>query len=586
MKDIMNIKWLHPLLCAAGLIVLGACTDDHFDINADVQGEVSLWENIKNNPQLSQFADILQRTTYSKSEGNLTSQNYADLFSNDQTFTIWAPADNTFDYDRFDALLKSGDVLDNYTVEKELIRNIMTRYSHVMNGTGQLELRLFNDKNALFNCAEGTINNYSITTPNIGASNGILHITDGAVAYQPNLYEYLAINEDIDSLHQFIKGYEKNEFSESQSTQGPTVNGNITWVDSVMYTHNQYLSNINAYINREDSCYVMIMPTNQLWKEVLEKTRSLYRFKSSYSQSVTTMDENGNSTTQNITTELSDVEMDSLQNLYSKSAIVDNLVFNVNSQYGHPFEDFAQEGKCDSLQSTIGTVFYDPYSARLFDGQQPVTLSNGYAYVVDHFNFRPEDTWGKMRKIETEYNRFIETYQNCTPTTERINKEMTYVDLNGETQDTLVEVSVLRTIQTSSAANPVVTFKIYNTNSCRYDIYLVMAYNTEAMMPNNFRAYISYHDAENAEMVTTQLQSENEDPRSFQNKAPYVDVEGNYHYTDSVLLAKDFEFPVCTQGLENAYATIRIQSYVNSSQTSTYSREMWIDKIVLKMKEE
>ncbi len=73
--------------------------------------------------------------------------------------------------------------------------------------------------------------------------------------------------------------------------------------------------------------------------------------------------------------------------------------------------------------------------------------------------------------------------------------------------------------------------------------------------------------------------------RDFENRPPRIE-NGQLVYVDSILVAKDFEFPVCYYGLNDAYATLRLNSYVTSRQTSQYSREMWIDQIVLKAKEE
>ena len=72
---------------------------------------------------------------------------------------------------------------------------------------------------------------------------------------------------------------------------------------------------------------------------------------------------------------------------------------------------------------------------------------------------------------------------------------------------------------------------------------------------------------------------------SIQNKSPYVDENGEYRLVDSVLVAKDFEFPVCYKGLTDAYATLTIKGYFKSTEKNKYSREIHIDKIVLKAKE-
>jgi hypothetical protein len=65
----------------------------------------------------------------------------------------------------------------------------------------------------------------------------------------------------------------------------------------------------------------------------------------------------------------------------------------------------------------------------------------------------------------------------------------------------------------------------------------------------------------------------------------YVDENGESRLVDSVLVAEDFMFPICYEGLSNAYVTLKLQGYFKSSEKSKYSRELRIDKIVLKAKE-
>ncbi|MCM1311371.1 MAG: fasciclin domain-containing protein [Bacteroides sp.] len=591
------IKWLGGTLMGTAIVAgLSSCSDDHFNVNPDVAGRSSLWQNIESNEELSEFADILKRVRYSKSEGSVTPQTYADLLDHDQTFTVWAPKNGTFDYQYYDKLLKDGTVGSEYTVEKELIRNNLTRYSYVMSGADSLNIELFNSKTAMFNCAKATIKNSRIVQPNIGASNGVLHIVDEPISYQPNLYEYMATMPELDSLNTFVKKYEIMDFNENASTQGPTVDGQITWVDSVMYVNNEYLSQINAYINSEDSCYAMIMPTNEAWKQALAMSEKYFKFRDSYTQTVVTENPDGTTSTVSKNTSFTPEQLDSLTELYTKNAITQNLVFNANYQYGYSYKDFAVPGACDSLTSTVqedyissNTAFYAPECSELFDGAEPVTLSNGYAYIVNNFNFKPNLSWAYDKEISA-LSRNVETYSKCSLAPSSVDYQYTVTDENGEVVlDTLASYILVKTIQQSSSSNPEVTFKIPNTLSCKYDIYVLMAYNTEANKPTKFRAQLSYHTESKATVTTTTLSvpaGGHGSGTSFENVAPHLDENGNFQIIDSVLLAKDFEFPVAYMGLNDAYVTLKLVCYVGSRETTQYTREMWIDKIIFKAKDE
>lgn len=578
---------------AACVAALASCADDHFDINPDVAGRTTLWENIKSNENLSQFASILNRVHYSKSKGVSTPQTYSDLLNHDQTFTVWAPENGTFNYDYYNTLLDSENPDSIYKVETTLLQNHITRFRQVMSGADSTDITLLNNKVAMFNSATKTIKGVGIVDANMGASNGILHVVDGTIAYQPNIYEYFETVADLDSLSKYIKSNESTEFDESSSTQGPTVNGEITWVDSVMYTTNDYFYISGAYINSEDSSYVMIMPTNKAWREGLEKATPFFNYKKKYTQQITSTAADGTTSTTTETTEFNDVEFDSLKNANIKSAMAGSLVFNAKYQQGYNYKQFPIEGACDSLTATNGVTFYKPYCAKLFDGNtNPVTLSNGYGYIVDNYNFVANQTWMSDRKIEAEYSNNLETYTRCTPSATSYSKNIAgVIDEAGDTisKDSTIEITIMKTIQTSSASNPDVTFKLRNLLSGTYDIYVLLAYNDEAKKPNRFTARLTYHNESRDNTTNETLKVPEGGAGSgnyFENRPTCVDENGNACGVDSVLLAKDFKFPVCYYGLDNAYATLKITSYVSSSMTSQYTREMWIDKIVLVAKDE
>ncbi len=569
------------LTAFASLIMFASCKDEHFDVNPNVEGRQTIWENIKSNPDLSEFAYILSNTYYSKSETSTTSQTYADLLSCDQTFTVWAPKNGSFDFEKFKAMLEENSITAHYRVEKELIRNNMVRYSHPLSGAGVDTLDLFNDKTVVFDRTSKTLASNNITTANIACSNGIIHITDGSVPYLPNIYELLGQLNGIDSIYNFIQGYEKFEFNEYASTQGPTVNGSITWVDSVTNLTNEYFYSMGAYLNREDSLYAMIVPKNDAWKDILKMTKTYYNFMPTYTQTVTTVDIEGDEKSEQVTTTYTDAELDSMLNLYAKSAICDNLVFNARYQVKafNPYLPW----DCDSIVSTSYNKFKAPFIEPLFDGNKtPAIASNGYVYLVDHFNFRSADTWAAKKVLEAEMTRNVESNTRCTLS----NYTGTF-----ERNDSIIKYTVVRTVQSSSSANPEVTFKIPNTLSCKYDIYILMAHNTNADKPAKFKATLAYHDGRKATSTTATFKPLDNDTihkggsNIFVTRPPYIDEKGYLQYVDTIPLAKDFLLPISYYKMDKAYVTLKIASNVTSKETATYSREMWIDKIIFVAKE-
>ncbi|MCQ2094437.1 MAG: fasciclin domain-containing protein [Bacteroidaceae bacterium] len=548
-----------------------SCSDEHFDINEDVLGQQTLWKQISSNPELSDFANLLDMVYVSKSEGNPTPVKYSELLDHDQHFTIWAPKNGSFDHSFYENLLETNP----YIVEKELIQNHMTRYNRILNSSDSVLLNLYNSKTTVFDCPNAMIGGNKISTPNIGCSNGVLHIIDGAIEYMPNIYEYIGRNPKLDSLKTFLKRYEKLDFDEYSSTQGPTVNGNITWVDSVTHLYNDYFHMMSADLTCEDSVFAMVMPDNNAWENALKKTSAYFKYMNNYTQTMTTVDEEGNESSTTLSKKFTEAEVDSITNLYSKNAICENLVFNAKYQ-AKPF-NINNPADCDSLESTVRNVFEQPLVVDIFNNAKPETLSNGYAYVVDSFEYRPSDTWAQDIKIEAEQGYNVENSNRCTLAPTMVTETA---------GDSLLKTTIVRVVQSSPSVNPEVTFKLANTLSCKYDIYVLMAYNTNANMPTKFKVSISYFDGKRSSQTSTTLKPTEgnihaDKSNTFTNFPP--NIEENV-LVDSILVAQDFSLPTCCYGLD-FYPTLKIAVQVSSKEISTYTREMWIDKIVLVAKE-
>lgn len=613
-------KWTGGVVALSLMLSFNACSDDHFDISAEAAGKQTLWQNIQANTELSNYSDILKNVYYSQTEEKQTPETYADIFNGDQVFTVWAPVNGSFDYAYYKGLLDTGERDSIYKVEKELIRNNMTRYSYIFNGSDSVQIALFNDKPAWLNYGNQTIKGVSITTPNIGSSNGVLHITSAPVEYQLNMYEYLASRNDLDSINAFIKSSQKWEFDESSSIQGPMVDGQITWVDSITYLYNEYTSGyMRAYLEREDSSYAMILPTNKAWESMLEKTKKYYHFKDKYKQTIYTQDEDGNDVTiEGKEYSLTQTEIDSLLNRYSKNAICQNLAFNANWQYRQiPINTIENIQAADSLVSTAGikfkktgtlngtnrtnTVEIDDF-ADMFGNTEPIKVSNGYAYITDEYTY-PSTIYAPNINMDA-----IAAYEfsdsHCNPDTKNWSYESheTITDEEGEviaSRDSTYRYNYFVMGAKSSTSNPGASFQIPNVLSCKYDIYAVIGYNTDYNLQNKFYAYLSYDTENKLEAVTANLTNPNEDAvdatgksiygtRYFVNKPKTVNEDLTVNYTDTICLAKDFEFPISYYGAisqEGYHPVLQLKCQMASSDRTYYTREIWVNAIILKPKE-
>ena len=198
-------KWLGSgLLGVLTLASFSACEDDHFDLKSST-ATTTLWENIKENDQLKDFASILEKTHVTRSEyidqSDLT---YAELLDQAQTFTVWAPVDGSYDASALLATLEAGD---ERTVEKEFIRNHLARYNYP-SVTNEIMVPMMNSKMNRYALVDGVtyFKNQSVIGGAEPASNGTLHLLQGAAVFLPNLGDVArgTTNEGLDSLSAYI----------------------------------------------------------------------------------------------------------------------------------------------------------------------------------------------------------------------------------------------------------------------------------------------------------------------------------------------------------------------------------------------
>ena len=157
--------------------------------------------------------------------------------------------------------------------------------------------------------------------------------------------------------------------------------------------------------------------------------------------------------------------------------------------------------------------------------------------------------------------------------------------------DTVVQIAMMRTPLAASSSNPDITYKLQNVLSCKYDIFVVMGYNFEADLPIKFKASLSYHDGKKATQTTYSFKPETGDIHDGQEKSsfvnrvcPFTNDNDELCFTDTICLAHDFEFPVCYKGTD-FYPTLKLSAITPKDKTK-FTREFWIDKILLIAKDE
>jgi hypothetical protein len=378
---------------------------------------------------------------------------------------------------------------------------------------------------------------FTLPAKSLIASNGIIHVMDGYESFFPNIWEYLAKGSALDSIKNYLYAFDEIIFVPEASVPGSIVDGRQTYLDSVFVNYNTMLSQL-GYINHEDSSYVMLVPDNKAWAEACNRIREYYVY---YNENVSTAD--------------------SLQRANTAFALVQDLVFS-NTQQTSPQ---------DSLTSTSRHTFYN--LQYLFDGAQPVTTSNGTAYITSLLKFNPWESWHEPIRVEAERTLGRENTLS-TPSVQRVT-DATFAVSGGR---------YLKLDPTLSTGNPTVTFEIPNTLSATYNIYCVFVTekainpNVEGLKACKVYFNLSYRD-NSGNIVTGRF------PASGV-------VETNPNAIDTVPVALNFKFPVANYGERQSdgeaitTVTLKVLSNVARSETTLFSRTLLLDCILLEPKKQ
>jgi len=529
---------------AATVLLLGlnACNDawnSHYETDSAIRSDLSLWGNMETRSDLSDFREVLDSVKVS-SYDKPSEVSFADLLNSDQTFTVWAPVNGTFNKDSLLNLCQTA--LGQRSVEKSFVRNHIARYLFSVSGSTDVEVLLLNGKaKSLKGFSLGSA---AISTPNILTNNGVLHIMSAKVPYLSNIYESMFNQPELSKVSTFFKSFQKDSLDAFASVSSGIVDGSTVYVDSVLIAKNSLLDEL-GHLNEEDSSYLMIAPTDNAWNTAYAKIAPYFNFAFI-------------------------ANADSLKNYWTKHNLVNDLVFNTR----------LQASPNDSLVSTkfnsklpLEHVFKKPYAAGGILSQVTGTTkcSNGTIYKVDSWPFTLQQSFFKPLKAEAEQESNILSFQYATLNMRSaVGKNLS----NNEYLDLLP----------SGSLPPTITFQVKNTLAGKYDVCIVLApktvYSTpvthadslDAFRPYRFRATLYYADE-------TGLQ------KSFNCNNGGL-FSNNAYKMDTVCVASAFKFPTCNLNQTEVTVSLKILSYVTSSQLTTYNREMLIDCIYLKPRED
>lgn len=376
-------------MTAVAALGFQSCTDwdDHYDVTTDGSGasDKTLWEQISNNPKLSNFAALMEKVGYDKA------------LSTNQSYTVWAPSNDAFDFEKYNAMSDS-------LLKAEFLNNHIARGYHRATGEINERVHLLNKKVMAFQ-GNGcyTLGNIALDSTNMLGKNGIMHLMSSYINFRPNFYEEFLRNEYTTSLAKLYKSAMKREIDKDNSIEGPIKDGAMTYLDTVYVESNKMFSYLNSKLTTEDSTYTMIVPTDKAWKAAYDKVKSYYK----YPKSIEPFTVKNNDKTGEVEYTQAGVvtlDADSLTELYTTTSILRPLIYSNTINPTFQKGDIPT-GATDSIKSTTGDVIcntlnYNSENSRLvydakdmFVNAEKKVMSNGNAWITDSLRVKPWDSW-------------------------------------------------------------------------------------------------------------------------------------------------------------------------------------------------
>ena len=373
-----NIKALVTLLVAAATFGFGACSDEwnnHYDSDSGelITDAPTLMEHIDADRQLANFAKVLRHVGYDR------------VLASPQALTVWAPVISDDQADSIIALYDAQRQPDanghirrdeDNTAITQFVQNHIALFNRSVPSEYADSIRMLNGKYMILSA--NALGSVPFTQKNIVASNGILYKLPYKENFYPNVREALSLDARLDSVAHYYEMFDKYELNEMQSVQMGIVDGKIVYADSVLDVSND-LYNGRAglgYIAREDSNYIFLAPTNEVWRREYEENLPLFNYVNALAN------------------------RDSVAQLNARYAIIRGRVFNVNQQKNE-YRDSIFNTNYIRMSGYYGlNVYQQPKEAGgILAGLTPWQCSNGQVIVDPEGRIDPATTFRQVRYI-------------------------------------------------------------------------------------------------------------------------------------------------------------------------------------------
>lgn len=475
----MNTIFKHKVLTGALLFsaaLLGASCEDKvgIDVTPDFPfADKTMYEVVVNDTELADFVEVV----------NSCGAHCADsLLNTSRVYTLWAPKNGSFDKDSLIKEVENGnrDIVFNTFVKSHIANNVKA-------ANGKLEddnrVLLLNDKMAVFagDYTNGyTFDGQEIEETNIRVINGVLHKISKPVAYNYNIWEYLKVAENVDSVAKFLYSYDVTKFNPSQSILGPIKDGAQTYLDSVFTTTNQLLGSWTGVgnIDKEDSTYTVYIPTNDVWNELVAQSEKHFNYNRTNTNPLS----------------MDSTYRDSLRHHYSRINILKYMAYSENEQKYVNSPDSAVPVN----NSRRGIEFAKAQLEEnvVFEKK----LSNGVFKVVNKSPYSVFELWHDTVSLEAENEAMRYDNTNTNPTTAYVSKNQ--INKDSVFLNTKISGGAYYSADCEQTSTGYAYYKLPNLLAASYKVAMVVVprnitndmVKEEEMLPNNFTVRIKQRD--------------------------------------------------------------------------------------------
>ena len=624
------------LFALAIAAIMPSCSDDHFDVNdgggAGENPTKTLWQQLSGNPQLSNFASIVAKTPSFKDEKHqIQDYTFKDVLSGTQVLTVFAPTNDAFtaeDVRIYDSILQ----VRPYDAYLRLVGNHVARNRYVATGsnpTGVAEtVIMVNNKKATFDRSAKTFKDIPLLQANIGATNGVLHTIGQVAPFAYNVYEYIrANNNTYKHLNAWLEAHDTLYFNANASAEAGSnpETGEPIYVDSVYTRFNSLYfgsyqptstewamphKGLNANIESEDSVWAMALPSDAAWEEAYNKMKDWYNYADQYydktKEDALVKDDASAKNNMRYAVTDSVLDMAISMDLFSP------LAFNVRTQKRTAeqtgfwtIEDFLTK-QITKLTDTRNDTFTVDSAATIdvkpliFNQKQPVTVSNGIVFPIDHWNYL--DTYG-YRDVEVKcspMNLFQRVRYNLSTQEKRerdYKADYNNYSFNSATSklvtDSLLGTVTRNTFMTFSNSDGTATaeFALKDLerdhqvlSNIAYDVYVVMVPDFYRVDPDSIIAAVpgeTPFKKTHMNVYITRLGDNGRDGKTDTWKFDYEGERVQEVYAGTVT------FPYSYRNLPKSYPVITLSSgAVKRDERGIYQTTFSVDKIILRAKAE